>query len=112
MNPIKKIRVSAGLSQSNFAKMLNVHQTAVSQWELGRTTPDVELAKRISELFGVSLDVILDNAPNANNTTKDKKPADSMADGLDIELLDMIEKLTPEQKSIIRAQIKGILSEK
>ena len=73
MNPIRKIRTEAGLSQAKFAQMLNVHQTAVSQWEQGRTTPDVEVAKKISELFNVSLDLILDNP----YVEKQKTPTDS-----------------------------------
>lgn len=72
MNPIRKIRTEAGLSQAKFAQMLNVHQTAVSQWEQGRTTPDVEVAKKISELFNVSLDLILDNP----YVEKQKTPAE------------------------------------
>lgn len=61
MNIIKKIRTENKLSQAELAKMLNVHQTAVSQWENGRTTPDVTIAKLISKQFGVSLDELLGN---------------------------------------------------
>ena len=59
MNVIKQIRKENNLSQSEFAKILNVHQTAVSQWENGRTTPDISSAKLISQKFGISLDIIL-----------------------------------------------------
>ena len=64
MNIIKKIRTENNLSQAQFAAMLNVHQTAVSQWENGRTSPDVTIAKLISKQFGVSLDTLLGNEPN------------------------------------------------
>jgi len=36
LNSIKKLRKEAGLNQEEFAKLFNVHQTAVSQWETGR----------------------------------------------------------------------------
>ncbi len=41
------------------AAELKVHQTAVSQWETGRTDPDIESARALSDFFGVSLDYLL-----------------------------------------------------
>ena len=60
MKNIKTLRMELGLSQKELAKSLNVHQTAVSQWEQGRTAPDIEIAKRIADFFKVSLDFVLD----------------------------------------------------
>lgn len=62
MNNIKKLRKDNNLSQLEFARLFNVHQTAVSQWENDRTKPDIEIAKRMSEHFGVSLDYIHSNS--------------------------------------------------
>ena len=56
---IKALRKSLGYSQEELAKMINVHQTAVSQWEQGRTTPDLETVKKLAELFNVSIDYLL-----------------------------------------------------
>jgi len=61
MNPIRALRMETGLSQQKFADILHVHQTAVSQWEMGRTHPDIETAKRMSSMFNVSLDYLLQN---------------------------------------------------
>lgn len=54
-----------GYSQEELAKIINVHQTAVSQWEQGRTTPDIETIKKLASLFNVSVDYLLgrSNAP-------------------------------------------------
>lgn len=95
MNSIRKIRTDAGLSQAKFAQMLNVHQTAVSQWEQGRTTPDVEVAKRISELFHVSFDFVLDNP----YVEKEKAPADSGGRFREDELI----RLDADSMEILRA---------
>jgi repressor LexA len=65
MNKIKELRKSLNMSQIEFAKSLSVHQTAVSQWENGRTSPDIDIAKKISELYNVSLDYLLDNDTNS-----------------------------------------------
>lgn len=62
---IKTLRKSLGYSQEELAKIINVHQTAVSQWEQGRTTPDIETIKKLASLFNVSVDYLLgrSNAP-------------------------------------------------
>ena len=61
MNTIKELRKSKKLSQKQLADILNVHQTAVSQWEQNRTMPDIEMVKTLAEFFGVSTDYILGN---------------------------------------------------
>lgn len=60
MNKIKELRVKRKISQQKLAAALTVHQTAISQWETGRTTPDIEVAKAMAKLFGVSLEYLLD----------------------------------------------------
>lgn len=57
---IRKIRKELGLSQLEFARLLNVHQTAVSQWETGRTLPETEMIYRISRISGKSVGEIMD----------------------------------------------------
>lgn len=57
---IRDIRKELCLSQAEFARLLGVHQTAVSQWETGRTSPEMEIAKRIARISGHSLGEVLD----------------------------------------------------
>ena len=59
MNNIKKLRKKKKLSQVEFASTLNVHPSAVSQWETGRTNPDMAQIITISNTFDVSTDYIL-----------------------------------------------------
>lgn len=66
MISIRNLRKNLGLSQAELAKKLNVHQTAVSQWENGRTMPDIDSLTKIADIFGVSVDVLLGN----NHDTK------------------------------------------
>lgn len=63
MNIIKSLRIENQLTQSQLAKLCGVHQTAVSQWEKGRTMPDTESLKILSEVLDASIDTILSNAP-------------------------------------------------
>ena len=59
MNRIKELRTQRKISQLKLAKELNVHQTAVSQWEQNRTSPDSQLLPEIASYFGVSVDYLL-----------------------------------------------------
>ena len=59
MNRIKELRRMNNLSQQKLAEALNVHQTAISQWETDRTFPDIEIAKKLSDIFGVSIEYLL-----------------------------------------------------
>lgn len=59
MDIIKKLRQSRGITQSGLAQLCGVHQTAVSQWENGRTLPDKQTLMRLSEIFDVSVDMLM-----------------------------------------------------
>lgn len=59
MNNIKELRKRARLSQIELAELCGVHQTAVSQWEKGRTNPDTDMLIALSEIFHTSIGAIL-----------------------------------------------------
>ena len=59
MNRIRDLRKARSLSQNELAAALGLHQTAVSQWETGRTEPDVESARKMAAFFGVTIDHLL-----------------------------------------------------
>ena len=52
-------RMRKGLSQTQTAKMLNVDPSAISMWENGKTKPRATLLPKIAELFGCSVDYLL-----------------------------------------------------
>jgi putative transcriptional regulator len=66
MSNIKLLRVEKGLSQEQLAKEAHVTQAAVSQWELGRTAPDKDVANKLADFFGVSLDFLLGRTNDRN----------------------------------------------
>lgn len=59
MSLIRELRREKGISQQELAKLCGVHQTAVSQWEKGRTLPDRDSLRLLSKVFGVSVDTLL-----------------------------------------------------
>ena len=53
------LRTKAGLSQDELAQKVFVTRQAVSRWERGETTPNVETLKLLSRLFDVSINTLL-----------------------------------------------------
>ena len=57
---IKKLRTSYDLSQVSLAKKLNVSKQTVSNWENNNILPSIEMLIKISRLFSVSTDYLLE----------------------------------------------------
>lgn len=55
------LRKELGLSQLEAAEKLNVSRQAISRWEVGAAMPSVDNLKYLSELYGVPVDVLLDD---------------------------------------------------
>ncbi len=53
------LRKKEGLSQSEMAQRLFVTRQAVSRWERGETTPNLETMQRISKEFRISINTLL-----------------------------------------------------
>ncbi len=56
---IKKHRDELGLSQEELAEKIFVTRQSVSNWENGKTYPDLQSLLRLSDLFGLSLDELI-----------------------------------------------------
>lgn len=63
---IKKYRNQMGLTQEQLSEYLNVSVSAVSQWESGKTVPDVSTLLALANFFDITLDELFDR-------TKDKE---------------------------------------
>ena len=101
MNRINELRKSNGFSQQKLAEILNVHQTAISQWETGRTTPDIELASKMAQIFGVSLEYLL-----GKDETYSAPPAPRS------ELYDLIDQMDESEIAELENYVDFILSKK
>ena len=65
---LTEARKAAGLTQADVAAKLNVSRQAVSRWESGQSKPSTEKLLALGELYGVSIDRLL-------NTENAEKPA-------------------------------------
>lgn len=60
-NKIMNLRKKRNFSQEELADKVGVARQTISKWELGETSPDLKQAKKLSNIFGVSLDELVDN---------------------------------------------------
>lgn len=56
---IVSLRKDAGLSQQQLADDLNLSRRAISLWETGRRTPDIQSVLLLAGYFQVSLDYLV-----------------------------------------------------
>lgn len=56
---IKKRRTELNITQEELAKRLNVTRAAISNWEVGRNYPDIQLLVKLSDELNISLDQLL-----------------------------------------------------
>lgn len=56
---IAQLRTKMGYTQDELAQKLFVTRQAVTRWEAGETTPNVETLKLLSKLFDVSINTLL-----------------------------------------------------
>ena len=100
MNIIRELRLKRGLSQFELAKICGVHQTAISQWEKGRTSPDADMLSLLSDYFNVSVDLLI--GKNRNTMTHMIPVLGYVKAGIPIEAVEEVldyEEITPQMAS-------------
>lgn len=89
---VKHLREKKNLNQVQLAKMLNISNATLSQYESGKRTPSDEIKIHLADIFNVSLDYLLcrtsiiTSAVRENPDTEYKK------------IIQTIESLSPEGK--------------
>ena len=61
---IYKLRTGKRMSQEDFAAAMEVSRQSVSKWENDMAVPELEKLIKMSKLFGLSLDELVDNMPS------------------------------------------------
>ncbi|MBQ8727538.1 MAG: helix-turn-helix transcriptional regulator [Oscillospiraceae bacterium] len=68
---IKKSRNESGLTQEQAAESLGVSRQTISNWENGKSYPDIISVIKMSDLYSVSLDYLLKEETSLNGTYKE-----------------------------------------
>ena len=70
-NKISKLRKENNLTQEQLAETLGVSRQAISKWENDVTYPETDKLIRMSELFGCSLDYLINDVQKTENEQKE-----------------------------------------
>lgn len=62
-----ELRKKEGLSQEELGYKLNVTRQTVSKWELGQTTPEMDKLVKMSKIFNLSVDELINESEETTN---------------------------------------------
>jgi len=65
-NRLYKLRSKCKLSQSELGKLVGVSDKAVSKWETGKSKPGIDILNKLSLIFNVKLEDLMEEK-NVNN---------------------------------------------
>lgn len=105
MKRIRLLREKRRMSQQMLAIELNVTQAMVSKYELGTYEPDVFIIRRLTEIFGVSSDYLLEISDEKTCIPKSGLSEDEK------ELLFDFKRLDNFQKAKLQTYLQGLLQE-
>ena len=60
---IRYLRKQAGYSQEHLARKMNIKQASVSNWESGKTNPDMKSLAQLAQIFDVPMEFFLSDEP-------------------------------------------------
>ncbi|MBQ9625000.1 MAG: helix-turn-helix domain-containing protein, partial [Clostridia bacterium] len=58
-NRIKEYRLKAGMSQQDLARVMEISTSAVGMYEQNRRKPDLDVTKRLADVFGVKMEQLM-----------------------------------------------------
>lgn len=79
---IYTLRRKNGLSQEQLAGKIGVSRQAISKWEGGLSTPELDKLKALSECFQISIDELTENQTAGASNGAEKEPGDSAPPGM------------------------------
>jgi len=97
-NNIRKLRQLKGLTQQELANKLFLSKHNISDYEIGRTEPDIKTLIKIAGFFEVSIDYLLG--------VEQEHPTQAYFNDLELELFKNIKEFTEEQKKYVLEIIK------
>ena len=68
---LKKLRNEKGLTQEQFAEVVNVSNRTVSRWENGNNMPDLDILIQISDYYEIDLRELLDGERKSEKMNKE-----------------------------------------
>ena len=69
-NRLYELRTKCKMSQSELGKLVGVSNKAVSKWEMGNAKPGIEILNKLSLIFNVPLETLINGENNVPNIHK------------------------------------------
>lgn len=91
---IKQLRKEKDWSQTQLAQKLGVHPKHISKYENDVHNPPVETLAKIADIFGVSVDYLLNEHPKIISGT-------AIKDNKVLEYFEAVDKMDPEYKKMV-----------
>ena len=76
---IKEQRKKSGLSQERVAELVGVSRQSVTKWESGQSAPSTENLFKLAEIFGTTVDMLLDIPDEKNSQSTDQAQIKELA---------------------------------
>ena len=70
MNCIKQLRQSSGITQKELAVLLKVKQSAISNWETGKTLPRSDKLPKLAQIFNCDINELFNIEGDGAGSTK------------------------------------------
>ena len=95
----KFYRQKSGLTQKEAADKIGVKDYQLANYETNRSQPSLEILKKMSKVYLVSIDKMLGNNPLANKLLKEKKEDEYVdIDELLLNLNEVVDKMNKANK--------------
>lgn len=90
----KFYRQQAGLTQKEAAKLIGVNDYQLGNYETNRSQPSLEILKKMSKAYSVSIDKMLGNSVIHNKSDKERQNKEEYIDSA--EVLRVVEKFVAQ----------------
>ncbi|MEG9430328.1 MAG: helix-turn-helix transcriptional regulator [Christensenellaceae bacterium] len=104
---LKELRIEKGYTQKNIADKLSRTITCISDWERGRTEPDISDLKKLSQILNTSVDYLIENSNDFDKIIENKISSDNFTSE-EIKMIKKIRLLGPYEQTYIKAQIDAL----
>lgn len=103
---LKYLRMQDKLTQTELGNALDIAKSTISMYESGKREPDFETIEKFADYFNVDMATFFPSG-------EIEKTADPKVDGLsplEARLMELVRRLTDDQKKMLLAQIELLLS--
>lgn len=103
MYRIRNLRKKKGITMKELGRLVDLSESTISVYERGKHAPDLETLIRLADIFGVSVDYLLDR--------KEEKQLDVLPRDIQ-EITDILIKCSPREIARVRGYVDSVYEDK